>query len=74
MQDVRDPVYRRAHVVGIPEVSNDEFHVIGDAVQIFRIPGREIVQYADFLASLDQFCGNVRPDKPATSGDQGEEV
>ena len=56
--------------LGIADIAFDQFDFIEQVFEIFAFAGTEIVQHANFFASLEKSFRQVRTDKPRAAGDQ----
>ncbi len=59
------PADRRA----VDQVAPDELDLVADAFQVGQEAGREVIQHADTIASLDQGLDEMGADEPGPAGD-----
>jgi hypothetical protein len=60
----------RAAGVTIADIAFDELDLRSEGLEVFFLPGREIIQHPDLMAAAHQPLGEMRADKPSASGYQ----
>jgi hypothetical protein len=53
-----------------PQLALDEVDVVVDLGQVRPVPGREVVEYPDLVAALEQRPDEVRADEARSTGDE----